>query len=118
MDFDEKEEERPAIEAAEIPNTSSDLSEVDKLDIAKSLGIETISELEKIGDHLERLAEWTKAKGAVDKVDMLGMIKQLTTRLGEKNLTNLSLYAYLELERMKLETKMRRLESNGTTKEN
>lgn len=92
---------------------ASDLSETDRIQLARSLGIEDFTELKKHAEKFNRLIEWAKLNGAKDTIDIIGQVKQLGNRIGDRSLVNLATYAYLEMERMQLDAKMRRLESRG-----
>lgn len=109
MDFDENEETRSAIETTEIPERT-DIDKLDKIGLAKSLGLENFKEIDKYDEQLQRIINWAKTQGAKDQIDVLGLVKGLTTRLGDRSIRNLSTYVYLESQRLALEAKIRRLE--------
>jgi hypothetical protein len=57
---------------------------------------------------IERIVQWAKAKGAKDDADAMWSIKQLANRVGSPKIGNnwvqhLGQYAYLDMERMKLD---------------
>ena len=79
--------------------------------IAHSLGVNKLTEMTRYQDQIKRVTEWAKSKGAVSMTDILGEINQLKNRLGDKSIYNMSVFAGLELDRMKLEAQMRKFEA-------
>lgn len=78
--------------------------------IAHSLGVDKLSEMKQFKDQLARVYEWAKLKGADSLSDMIVEINGLRSRVGNPNIFNLSVYAGLELERLRLEEKMKKME--------
>lgn len=96
------------------------IDDTSKLQIAHALGLESLEDIKKYQDQIARLTEWGKAKGAKDTLDLIWQIKDLANRIGgprfgENNVRNLSTYAYLELERMKID---KQLKEYGTKETN
>lgn len=78
--------------------------------IAHSLGIDKMSEMKRFQDQLGRVYEWAKLRGASSLTEMVTEINSLRNRVGNPNIYNLSVYAGLELERMRLEGQMKKME--------
>lgn len=81
--------------------------------LARSLGIDNEGNLTKHQDRLSRIYKWAKEKGAEDAADVIWSVQQLANRIGSppvgtNNVEHLSTYAYLELERMELDKKLKR----------
>jgi len=92
--------------------------ELEKLSLARSLGMDNLKELSKYSDQLERLVEWAKLKGAKSREDVIWEVRQLANRvggpsIGNNNVQHLSQYAYLEMERLKLDKQMKEMAVNG-----
>lgn len=99
------------------------VDEFDKNAVAKALGFDKFSSIKKYNHQIERLIEWAKMKGAKDHIDIVDSIKKLANRVGSPPLgTNiaqhLSTYAYLEMERLKIDKQLREMEAdiNATKK--
>lgn len=93
---------------------------VDQYSLAKALGMDRLGEIDKYSHQLDRLKEWADMKGAKDNMDAVWMIKELANRVGGPPLGNnivqhLSQYAYLEMERMRLDKQLRQMENAETT---
>ena len=91
-----------------------------KLAVGKALGITDLGEIDKNQHQIERLIEWAQMKGAKDDMDIVWSIKQLANRVGSPGLGNnwaqhLSTYAYLEMEKLKIDKQLREIE-NGDSK--
>ena len=91
------------------------VDENSKVQIARALGLEKLEDVKKYQHQIERLTEWGKAKGAKDMEDLIWQVKQLANRIGgprfgELNVRNLATYAYLELERMKIDQQLKEME--------
>lgn len=112
----------PNIKHEERPETPEKIPEqlvspggeydIEKISIARSLGINDFKEMKQYDEQLHRLARWAKMKGAKDSLDIVWNIKQLASRIGgpsfgQHNVQNLSIYAGLELERNRIENKMK-----------
>jgi hypothetical protein len=84
--------------------------------IAKALGLQNFGEIKKNQDHIQRLIDWAQAKGAKDTTDIVWAVKQLANRVGSPKIGNnwaehLGQYAYLELERIKIEDQLKEIEN-------
>lgn len=82
-----------------------------KLRVGRSLGLDKFSDVKKYQHNIERLIDWGKEKGAKDAEDLIWNIRQLANRvgsapLGQNTTQHLSTYAYLEMERMKIDKQL------------
>lgn len=92
--------------------------ELERLALARSLGLENLRDISRYHNQLDRIVEWAKAKGAVSREDVVWQVRQLMTRVGGPSLGNnwaqhLSQYAYLEMERMKLDGQLKEFEAHA-----
>lgn len=101
----EVKEEQPGLLDTQI------VEEAEMHAIAHSLGVNKMTDMTRYQDQIKRVTEWAKSKGAVSMTDILGEINQLKNRLGDKSIYNLSVYAGLELDRMRIEAQMRKFET-------
>ena len=88
--------------------------------IASAVGLENSSEISKYAHQIERLNQWATMKGAKDTADKVWQIKQLANRIGGPTIGNnwakhLATYAFLEMERMKLDQQLQKYASNQKT---
>ena len=72
-------------------------------------------EIKKHQDQIKRLIEWAQAKGAKDTTDIVWSIRQLANRVGSPHIGNdwaqhLAEYAYLELERNKIDGQLKEMD--------
>ena len=79
------------------------------------VGCRDFAEVKKNQHAIERLIDWGRAKGVKDTEDLLWNIRQLANRVGKSPLgmpiaKHLSTYAYLEMERLKIDNQMKELE--------
>jgi hypothetical protein len=86
--------------------------------VARALNLKDYGEIKKNQDQIKRLIEWAKVKGAKDYTDITNSIKELANRVGSPKLGNnwaqhLSQYAYLEMERMKIDEQLREMEPHS-----
>jgi hypothetical protein len=79
--------------------------------LAHSLGLENQSDIQKYQDQIGRIMEWAKLKGAQSLSDIIVEVKGLQNRVGDKNIFNVAVYAGLELERLRIDQKLRKMES-------
>lgn len=89
--------------------------ELEGLAIGRSLGIDSFKELKKFAKETKQLTDWARMKGAKDIPDMIWQVKQLASRIGGPSIgthtiQNLSTYAYLEMERNRIEKQMKEFE--------
>lgn len=108
-----KEEVKPEPVSPVIENDDSE-----KLYLANSLGIKNLDEIRKNDLQIQRLVDWAKAKGATTREDIAWSIRQLAARvgtpaIGDGNIKHLSVYAYLELERLKIDKQLKEMTANG-----
>lgn len=92
--------------------------ELEKLALARSLGLENIGDISKYDDQLSNLLEWAKLKGATSREDMVWQIRELANmiggpRVGTPMVRNLSQYAYLEMEKIKIDKQMKEMTINA-----
>ena len=88
--------------------------------VARAIGLESNYELKKYQDQLKRLIDWAQVKGAKDSMDVIWTIKQLGNQMGSPKIGNnlaqhLSQYAFLDMERLKIEKEMASM-GNDTSK--
>lgn len=91
------------------------VDEITRDQVAKALGLKNFGEIKKNQDHIKRLIDWASSKGAKDTTDIVWSVKQLANRVGSPKIGNnwaqhLGQYAYLEMERMKLDDQIKELE--------
>jgi hypothetical protein len=84
--------------------------------VAKELGLRNFGDIRKNQDKLKTIIDWAYVKGAKDRMDVIWAVKQLAGRVGSPKLGNnwpehLAQYAYLEMERVKLDTELKSMES-------
>lgn len=89
--------------------------ELEKLSIARTFGIENFDEMKKYDDQLSTLYEWAKLKGATSREDIAWQVRELRSLLGGPGVgtpmvRHLAQYAYLEMERMKVDKQMKEME--------
>lgn len=87
-------------------------------DIGHAIGLEMHSDIKKEQHALERLIEWANMKGAKDSSEIISHIKELANRVGASPLggsiaKNLSTYAYLEMERARIDRELSKLDKDG-----
>lgn len=90
--------------------------------IARELGLKDYGETKKYQHQIERLIQWAEAKGAKDNTDVIYSIKELAGRIGSPTIGNnwaqhLSTYAYLEMERLKIDQQMEELKAQPLTQD-
>jgi hypothetical protein len=83
--------------------------------LAKELDLKNFGEIKNNQDNLKLLMDWAYAKGAKERVDVIWAVKQLANRVGSPKIGNnwpqhLAQFAYLELERMKIEGQLKEME--------
>lgn len=98
-------------------NTEPFIDDITRNQVAHSLGLEKYSDIHKNQDNIKRLIDWAQAKGAKDRADVVWSIKQLANRVGSPKIGNnwaqhLGQYAYLEMERMKLDNELQSFEGS------
>jgi hypothetical protein len=86
--------------------------ELEKLALARSLGLENIQDISKYDDQLSNLLEWAKTKGATSREDMVWQVRELSNmiggpRVGTPMIRHLSQYAYLEMEKIKIDNQLK-----------
>lgn len=91
--------------------------------VARALNIDGFGDMKKYQDQIKRLIDWARSKGAKDTTDVVWNVKQLANRVGSPKIGNnwaqhLSAYAYLEMEKMKIEGELREMEPDGGQKTN
>lgn len=106
-----------------LPQQSPDLEvpadgELEKLSLARSLGLENLNDMSKFDDQLSNLVEWAKAKGAKSREDIIWQVRELSNmiggpRVGTPMVRNLSQYAYLEMEKIKIDKQMKEMTLNA-----
>lgn len=87
------------------------IDDITTTQVARALGLERHADIKKYQDQIKRLIDWAKEKGSKDDTDIVWSIKQLGNKVGSPKLGNnwaqhLSQYAYLEMERMKLDKQL------------
>lgn len=92
--------------------------ELVKIHLARTLGLENLEDIKKYQDQLSRLIEWAQEKGAQTREDIAWQVKSLAGRVGGPQFGNnivqhLSQWAYLELERNRLDRQMKEMSING-----
>ena len=111
-DHDESiQDEQPKVEVgsgSEKPVSAPASEEMVYKSIAKTLGLDSFSEMEKYKDDIQRIAEYAKAQGTEDTMDFDWVVKQLSQTvgspaLGEKLITSVSRYVYLLNEKSRVE---------------
>lgn len=115
--LDKPEEVEVKQEPTETPGLVNSITdeELVNVNLARSLGIDKLTKLNQYTNDLNRLAEWAKVKGAKDIPDIIWSVRSLAARIGspsvgENIVTHLSRYAFLELERLRLESEMKKFE--------
>lgn len=96
-------------------NSSSDLlpanDYLERSLIAKAVGIEDETGKRKFQDQIGRLIEYARSKGAKSANDMVFEVKKLANRvgtpIGDHLARHLSTYAYLEMERNRLDDQLK-----------
>jgi hypothetical protein len=93
------------------------VDELTRDEVAKVLDLKNFGEIRKNNLNLKRLMDWAVAKGAKDRLDIVWAVKQLANRVGAPKIGNnwpqhLAQYAYLEMERMKLEGQLKEMEGS------
>lgn len=84
-------------------------------DVAHALGLEMHSDIHKNQNALERLVEWAQMKGAKDSSEIISHIKELAGTVGSNPLggnmaKHLSTYAYLEMERARIDRELSKMD--------
>jgi len=113
MDFEEREPKGTGDAPMESP--APEVDELVKLHLARSVGLERQSDIVKYQDQIDRLMEWAREKGAKNKEEMVWQVRQLANRIGGPTIgTNwvrhLANYAYLEMEKLKIDKQLQELE--------
>lgn len=93
-------------------------NELEKIYLARNLGMENFDDMKKYQDQLERLIAWAREKGATSREDIAWQVKSLAGRVGGPQFGNnivqhLSQWAYLEMERNRLDRQMKEMSVNG-----
>jgi hypothetical protein len=83
--------------------------------VARALGFDSFKEIRKNQDQIKRLIDWAHAKGAKDYIDVQKSIQELANRVGSPHLGNnwaqhLAQYAYLDMEKMKIDGELKSFE--------
>lgn len=86
-----------------------------KMKVGEELGLKDFGDIKKNQHAVERIIEWARMKGAKDSSDLLWNVRQLANRVGSSPLgqslaKHLSTYAYLEMERLKLDKELKNME--------
>lgn len=89
--------------------------DVERLGLGRSLGLDDLKQIEKYSHQLDRLIEWARMKGAQSREDIVWQVRQLRNVVGGPGIGNnyaqhLAQYAYLEMERMKIDAQMKEME--------
>lgn len=89
--------------------------ELEQLRLGRALGMENFEDISKFRDHIERIGEWSKMKGAKDIEDSIWMVRELLNRIGGPRngvslARHISEYAHLEMERVKVDKQLRSFE--------
>lgn len=84
--------------------------------VAEILGLKNFGEIKRYQDHIKRLIDWAQVKGAKDRTDVLWAIEKLADRVGSPKIGNnwaqhLSQYAYLEMERLKIDQQLEEMKA-------
>lgn len=92
--------------------------EYERMSIGKAVGLKDFPEVRKYAHQIDRLMEWARVKGAKDSEDMVWQIRQLANRVGGPTIGNnwaqhLSTYAYLEMEKLKIDKQLKEIEGDG-----
>lgn len=90
-------------------------SDLKLIELGKGLGLDDIKDIRKYESDLSRMLEWASSLGVTDMDDILFEIKKLSARIGspvigDNKLKHLSRYMFFQLERNRLDQKMKQLE--------
>ena len=114
---EEKKEVETTTEPTETPTIEiGELSDIDRINIAETLGFDKFSDFKKYQDDIKYLYEYAKLKGAKGIDDVNLAIRELKSKLGGvsndvSSLKKLSRYAYLSNEQAKLNSEMERIKA-------
>lgn len=103
---DVKESEEAEKPQPEVMLRPVDDAELDRIAVARSLGIEGFKDMKNYTRQLDVLIKWANQRGAKDKIDMLGNIKQMQGLIGYVTIHDMVVWAHLDMERMETVTKM------------
>jgi len=114
------EEKAEAVENVGVKQEPYTPSNDTKLAVGKALGITDLGKIDDNQHQIERLIEWANARGAKDDADVVWSVRQLANRVGAPGIGNnwaqhLSTYAYLEMEKLKIDKQLKEIE-NGNRK--
>lgn len=109
----EEKQEEPVKEAESLETGLAD--DIEMLKLSNTLGLENIAEAKQYQDKIQSIAKWASLKGAKSIDDAVTMIRELGARLGgpregQTYMRNIAEYAYLEMEKLKIDKQMRSLE--------
>lgn len=110
--------ETPKVEPVEVGTPPPDVVGSDKdairAHVGRSLGLEESEYAKTYQDQLDRLIDWSMEGGSKTREEIVWSIKQLANRVGSPPIGNnwaqhLSQYAYLEMERNKLDKQLKKM---------
>lgn len=102
-EYDNSQRERTGLEGT----GEADSRDMLKLAIARILRIEKINDIHHQSDRLDKIIDWAKGKGALNKTDISVELTHLRNRLGNPTIYELIAYIGLENERNSLENRQK-----------
>ena len=104
-----------------MDNSASDIvvNEQNSLNqVGQELGLKNLGEVKANQNSVERIMEWAREKGAATDAEIVTFIKELAGRVGSPTIgsnwaKHLSTYAYLELDKLRIEKQLKNMEKHG-----
>lgn len=97
----------------EYVSVSIDPADLDRLEVARRLGMEKLDTIKKHERRLDRLITWAKEKGAKDQLSVLAEISGLRRIAGRSaSIYDLSLYAQMDSEKSAIQKNMDKIIPN------
>lgn len=85
------------------------ITEEERISVSKALGLDKISDFKQYQDQIFRIIEWAKSDGSSRISDILARINEMQNQVGNsKSIYNLSVYAGMQLEQLRLERNLAR----------